>query len=201
MKILFISASDKNYDGRTRALLDALYCVGNVVEITVSEENKNYGNEYYIKKGSYVSFINRSVILGKTIKNIDCLFIDNRKASIPGLILKKLIHPKVTFYDARELYLKNEVIAIKSKLGCISEKKVIEEADYVVCANCERKKIMEDIYALKNDILVFENYRELHYSTIVDVKKLENPIYRKRFTLSFYQTYCFSFCFFSDLQS
>ena len=38
MKILFISAANKNFDGRTRALLDVLNSFAEVIDITATQE-------------------------------------------------------------------------------------------------------------------------------------------------------------------
>ena len=166
MKILFISAADKDFDGRTRALTDILKKFADVIEITGTKKEDHKEHEHFriSLQNGYYTFIKKSIIAGKTVKNVDCIFVDNRKATIPALKLYKILHPKKMYYDARELYLKNEVKGITSKIGCLFEEKMIAKADFVICANYERKKIMEKKFTHKNDILVFENFRKLLYT-------------------------------------
>ena len=55
--------------------------------------------------------------------------------------------------------------SLSGKIGCFFEKRMIERADIVICAGRERKEIMEKEYRLKSDIMVFENFRSLKYSS------------------------------------
>lgn len=177
MNILFISAADKQFDGRTRALLDILNNIGSVFEITATN-----GKEIYKEKEcrinthgrtGYLRFIKKSISYAKNIRNIDCVFLDNRKSVIPGLKIYKILNPNVIIYDARELYLKEEVSTLASKIGCFYEKKAIAAADVVLCANEERRGIMLEKFKHNGDILVFENFRKLEYSEEVNSEELK----------------------------
>ena len=81
-----------------------------------------------------------AVKTGKEKKKIDILVLDNRKSIIPGLILRKILRPDVTIIDCRELYIKKEVKHIAGKIGCLIERKGIETADVIICANEFRSK-------------------------------------------------------------
>ena len=66
MKILFISAANKNFDGRTRALLDVLNSFADVVDITTTQESDFVNNNsYYVNYKSYKEFIRKTVEIGK----------------------------------------------------------------------------------------------------------------------------------------
>ncbi|MBF1331986.1 MAG: hypothetical protein HXM66_04325, partial [Mogibacterium diversum] len=116
MKILFISAANKNFDGRTRALLDVLNSFADVVDITTTQESDFVNNNsYYVNYKSYKEFIRKTVEIGKEHRDVDFIFADNRKATVPALKLNKLLKPKAVIYDARELYLQRETHGFASK--------------------------------------------------------------------------------------
>lgn len=177
MRILFISAANKQFDGRTRALLEILKSFAEVFEITSTNGEDVYKEREFLvhmngSKG-YLSFINKAISIGEKIGDIDCLFIDNRKATIPGIRLKRILNPGMVVYDARELYLKEEVNGISGKIGCHFEEKMISMADIVICANKERREIMLDKFKHKGTILVFENFRKLRFSENADLEKIK----------------------------
>ena len=165
MKILFISAANKNFDGRTRALLDVLNSFADVVDITTTQESDFVNNSsYYVNYKSYKEFIRKAVEIGKDHRDVDFIFADNRKATVPALKLNKLLKPKAVIYDARELYLQRETHGFASKVGCFFESRMIAKAALTICANEERKQVMEKEYGKIGAILVFENFRKLSYS-------------------------------------
>ena len=162
MKILFISAANKNFDGRTRALLDVLNSFADVVDITTTQESDFVdNNSYYVNYKSYKEFIRKTVEIGKGHRDVDFIFADNRKATVPALKLNKLLKPKAVIYDARELYLQRETHGFASKVGCFFESRMIAKAALTICANEERKQVMEKEYGKIGAILVFENFRKL----------------------------------------
>ncbi len=164
MKILFISGADKKFDGRTRELESILKRIGNVTSLTPSPENVAE-NDITVKspdKG-YVSFIMSVAAACRDIEDVDIIFADNRKASVPALRAKKKYKNAKLVYDARELYFYREMTSLSGKIGCVFEKRMLEKADFVICAGRERKEIMEKEYNLKNPVMVFENFRKLVY--------------------------------------
>ena len=98
--------------------------------------------------------------------------LDNRKATIPGMIIRKMIKPHYTIQDSRELYLINEVKHFSGKIGCIFEKIMAKEADIVICANEERAKIMQHEYKLARLPLTYENLRQLEYSSEDNIEEI-----------------------------
>ena len=67
-------------------------------------------------------------------------------------------------YDCVELYLMHDVKHLAGKIGCVFEKRMINKADIIICANPERAEFMRNIYGLKVLPLVYENKRQLTYN-------------------------------------
>ncbi len=157
MKVVLISNAQVEYDGRLRELIKIAEDIGETTAITNN-------------RISYFKYIFKSVKKAMKINNVDILFIDNRKAVIPGLIINFLKRPKHIILDVRELYLIEEQIRTVTKIGCIFEKIMIKKADIVICANIYRANIMKDYFKLKETPLVYENIRKLEY----DNNSIEN---------------------------
>ena len=121
----------------------------------------------YVCNENYLSFISKCIKFGKEHKNqgYDILVLDNRKATIPGIFLRKILHPRFTIQDCRELYLSREIKYLTGKIGCYFEKYMVKKADIVICANSERAQLMQEEYKLKNTPLTYENLRKLEYSS------------------------------------
>lgn len=168
MKILLISYGDLDYDGRLRSLISLFNRIGDVYSYTRGSKSITEHGE--VCDLPYGLFIKNSIVFAKKKTNIDVLVLDNRKATIPGLIIKKMINPRCVIQDCRELYLINEVKHFASKIGCIFEREMIKKADIVICANRERAKIMKHIYDLSEEPLVYENLRQLKYSSEDDIQ-------------------------------
>ncbi|MCI8800042.1 MAG: glycosyltransferase family 4 protein [Lachnospiraceae bacterium] len=164
--IAVISFGDYDFDGRLRALIDNFSQLGNVYCFTRGTANINIESVNY--SGGYLKFIYLCVRYIKKIKRkfkLDAIILDNRKATIPGLILKQIM-PAVTYVqDCRELYLLNETHSLIGKLGCIFERKMSKKAHIVICANEERAERMVNEYGLSIQPLVYENLRQLKYSS------------------------------------
>lgn len=184
MKILFISAADQQYDGRTRALLQILRNCGDVTAISTTKgESEHTEDTHLIGQGEgrgYLRFVREAVRIGKQHRDAEVLFLDNRKATLPGLLLRRAFRGRTVIYDARELYLKEEVSGLSSKIGCFFEEKMIAKADTVICANEERRSIMEKRFRHRGEILVFENFRKLCYAEDVSLPQLEKE-FQERF--------------------
>lgn len=164
LKILFISGANKEFDGRTRELESVLKKIGDVTSLTPMSE-KTADDDIIVKnpENGYFSFLRSISAACGNIKHVDIIFADNRKASIPALRMKKKYKDAKLVYDARELYFYREMTSVYGRIGCIFEKKMLEKADFVICANRERKEIMKKEYNLKNPVMVFENFRKLNY--------------------------------------
>lgn len=162
MKIVLISYGDYNFDGRLRELIKAFSCVGELKCFCRGDLPKNQGESY--KGNNYFGFIKYVVNKCNALKSIDVMVLDNRKATIPGLILKHILKPKAVIQDCRELYVSRDVKHLAGKLGCFFEKKMIEKADILICANEDRAEIMCEMYDLKEKPIVYENLRQLQYS-------------------------------------
>lgn len=163
--ILLISHGDYEYDGRLRELLKVANNIGNVFCITKGSKESSKNHRIYTG-GNYLQFIIKAVNYGKKISSkIDILFLDNRKSIIPGIILSRILKPKIIILDCRELYIAKELKHLTGKIGCFVEKKGIEKANIIIAANSFRAEIMQEIYHLKEKPLVYENLRKLEYSS------------------------------------
>ena len=119
-----------------------------------------------------MAFIRRAAHLFEELGNIDVVFADNRKATVPALRIKKK-HPGVRIIqDARELYLRSEMTSFTSRVGCIFEEKLYKKADVIIAANDYRARRMQQEYALQKKPLVYENLRRLTYSPDADPAQL-----------------------------
>jgi len=179
VNILFVSNGVYEYDGRLRELIKIAKQIGNTTYITriSSKSSKKENSHVAINTHgllSYLRFIFKTMRVVYNLNNIDVLFIDNRKAVIPGLMIKIFKKPRVTIQDVRELYLMNEVNYLTGKIGCFLEKLLIKRADILICANKYRSKIMQEHYSLSEMPLVYENIRKLEFDNCYSIKELES---------------------------
>lgn len=175
MRILLISYGDLDYDGRLRSLISVFERLGKVYPFTKRSNFVDQNGKLH--SSSYTDFIKNSVEYAKKLKDIDLLVLDNRKAIIPGLIIKKILRPKFTIQDCRELYLFREVKHFSGKIGCIFERIMTRKEDIVICANVERAAIMQREYKLTRMPLVYENLRKLEYSAQDRIEQLADKFY------------------------
>ena len=174
MDILLISYGDAEFDGRLRSLIQLFSQIGNLHSITRSQTPPN--NLSIVTNVSYGKFIIKSIRFASKLKKIDWLVLDNRKATIPGLIIKRKFKPNITIQDCRELYLIRETKHFSGKIGCMFEKIMSKRADIVICANQERAQIMQKEYGLRKQPLIYENLRKLEYKSDGELKKAEVTI-------------------------
>jgi len=170
MNILLISYGDIDYDGRLRSLISVFEKLGKVFSYTRGKKPLNENS--IVCKESYSTFIIHAIRFAKSIKDVNILVLDNRKATIPGLIIKRIINPDCVIQDCRELYLHNEVHHLAGKIGCFFEKSMAKKSDIVICANEERAVIMRKEYGLQYLPVTYENLRKLEYSSEAVVKQL-----------------------------
>ena len=114
MNILFLSYGRFEYDGRQRELIKVCKQLGKTYYLTCAGEDYVPAEPEHIcfrpaGRGAYLAFIRRAAHLFEELGNIDVVFADNRKATVPALRIKKK-HPGVRIIqDARELYLRSEM--------------------------------------------------------------------------------------------
>lgn len=177
MNILFLSYGRYEYDGRQRELIKVCKQLGKTYYLTCAGEDYVPAEPEHIcfrpaGRGAYLAFIRRAVSLFEELGNIDVVFADNRKATVPALRIKKK-HPGVRIIqDARELYLRSEMTSFTSRVGCIFEEKLYKKADVIIAANDYRARRMQQEYALQEKPLVYENLRRLTYSPDADPAQL-----------------------------
>lgn len=175
MKILLISASDVECDGRLRELIELLKKIGSV-HVLASGNIKDEFIWYYEfdnKMNNYLSFVKRCVDVAKTQGLFDVVFADNRKAILPAIWIKKRKLARIAVQDVRELYLYKDVNHLQGKIGCIIEKLFNNKFDINICANEMRAIMMQKVFNIRKDVLVFENIRELKYSKCISLEELE----------------------------
>lgn len=164
MKLLLISYGDYDYDGRLRELFKIFSGFGTLYAITRGATPQNDRHWLYTQNG-YTNFIRAAVSYGKRIGSVDLLILDNRKSVIPGLLLRRKLHPHAIVQDCRELYTSKDVKHFVGKVGCVFERIGINRANILICANQERAGFMKELYHLKEPPLVYENLRQLEYSS------------------------------------
>lgn len=175
MKVFFISNGIWEFDGRLRELINVASGLGDIKYITrvMNKDLRTSENHIQVNGNNYFQFVKKAVIEGCRYKNMDIIFVDNRKAIIPASILMFFIGPRKVILDVRELYFFKEVKHITGKIGCIFEKLMIKKADVVICANKYRAELMKEYYCLKATPFVYENLRKLVYSHRADYKSLK----------------------------
>ena len=171
MKILLISYNDVQKDGRLNELRRSLDYLGEVcvVSNTSSDGMPGRGSLFAFQssgKFSYIEFIKYCKAIAKEKGPFDLIAADNRNCIIPALRCKNAGLCTYTLYDARELYILEEVKSLKSKIGCIIEKMYVSKFDVVTCANSFRAEAMVKLYGLKKTPIAFENIRRLEYSDL-----------------------------------
>lgn len=162
--IIIISYSNLEYDGRLKSFLEVLNKLGKLYCFTNGFKPVNK-NSKVCHARSYARFINEAISFAKKIimyHDIDIVFLDNRKATIPGLILNRIFPNLVYILDCRELYIPNEIKRVSGKLGCYFERVMINNSNIVICANKERSVYMKKEYGI-NAPIVYENIRRLKY--------------------------------------
>lgn len=162
MKFFLISFGDYDYDGRLRELMKVFAQLGEVSALTRGSVPVFAKHTLYA--GGYAGFIREAIRCAKNQGGFDVLVLDNRKAVIPGLVVRALMRPKAMVQDCRELYVPEDVRHFAGKVGCFFEKMGIRSADVIICANQERAQFMKKIYCLQDVPLVYENLRKLEYS-------------------------------------
>lgn len=184
MNVLVVSYGNLNYDGRLRELIDVASRAGSTISITAGTESEYTAidNGYIYSGQSFIGFIKFCIRKARGIRGIDVLIVDNRRAVIPSLLIKKRICAKCVVQDVRELYLMNEVGHLTGKIGCLVERYLIKRADLLLCANDYRAEIMKKIYGLKTRPTVFENYRMLSFSEKYRQEEYDKK-YSKLFTI------------------
>ena len=163
MKILLISYGDIGFDGRLRSLINVFSQMGEVYAFSRGSVPLNEISK--ICNLPYTKFIGEAIRFAKKIDKIDWLVLDNRKATIPGLLIKKKYKPNIVIQDCRELYLINEVKHLTGKIGCVFEKMMVKRSDIVICANQERCEIMQREYKLDKTPISYENLRKLEFES------------------------------------
>jgi glycosyltransferase involved in cell wall biosynthesis len=168
MKILFLSYGNSEYDGRQRELLKVCQMIGDVYYVTRINSNEDIKSERHYgvieQKFSYIKFFLKSIKVAKSIKDFDILFIDNRRAVLPGFIIKWLSRSVYIVQDVRELYITKEIKHVVGKIGCFFEQKFMKKVNLLISANEQRANIMEKIFNVNSRPISYENVRRLNYS-------------------------------------
>jgi len=181
---LFVSYGLFEYDGRLRELIKVSKYIGdkfiyitraNSTESRISKNHCTFSNNTIFK---YFLFIIYVLIKAFKMKEIDLLFIDNRRSIIPGIFIYLIKKPNNIIYDSRELYLFKEMNNLFGKIGSVFECYFIKKSNIIISANKYRAKIMTEIYNLKKPPLVFKNIRKLEYNNKKITEKFKSK-YKK----------------------
>lgn len=166
MKILLISFECREKDGRLNELIRVCDLIAETAVISRAESKAGTAgknNFLYVnhKRINYLRFLLYCIKVARSLGNTNLLFADNRAAILPAMICKILLRAKFMVYDARELYILNEVHHFRGKVGCLIENIWIRKFDIITCANGFRAEAMKKIFRLENAPIVFENIRRL----------------------------------------
>ncbi len=161
MRILYLSFTDKNFDSRTRDLLEVAHGLGEIFYVGmaktqyVDEKNCVVG----ISSNKIISFIKFVIVALKCAvqQEYHALFIDNYHASLCALIIRLFRKHLLIIQDVRELYLPENLPSVFGKMLVRCEKRLMKQADVVICANDIRSKICKGMFHLENFPIVFEN--------------------------------------------
>lgn len=177
MNLFFISYGIWEHDGRMRELVGVCQLLGSTQYVTrvTSDFSQQDKDHHYITNNSFLTpfvFIFKSLFIALRMEKIDVLFVDNRMAVMPAILIKRLKRPTFLVQDVRELYLLNETKHIKGKIGCIFEQYLMRQADVVISANHHRADIMKSSFHLDEKPIVFENIRDLKYTGMMSKKEI-----------------------------
>lgn len=175
MKILLISYDYYKYDGRLRELIKVAKELGEVTYITRSSDGETPQEAAHILYedrgyGNFIRFVCRQA---RKLRDLDMIFIDNRKGILPGFLAKRLTGADYVVQDCRELYDMKSAEGLPGKIGCIIEKIFIGKSDVVIAANAYRAKIMVKMFGLKKKPLNYENIRRLEYISREEQQRVE----------------------------
>lgn len=160
MKFLVISCGNADYDGRLRELLKVCNDLGDVSCYSYGSKELFRGHHLYGSGVSYGQFI-RNVLRDAGKEEADAIFVDNRRATIPAMLLNRKKKAKLIL-DCRELYDASQFKELFNKIGCMAERRCAKKADILICANSFRADYMEKHWGTRRPI-VFENVRKLEY--------------------------------------
>ena len=145
VEVTLVSFSNIEKDGRLKELYKVCQRLGTTQVI----DRKNESIIKYFFKLIFKS------------RNCKYLVVDNRAVIPFTLLLLFLKKFQYIIQDCREMYFFEEQKTLKSKIGCIFEKKLIKKANIILVANKYRARIMKKYYNLKLEPIVFENIRKL----------------------------------------
>lgn len=180
MKILILSLSNLDLDGRSRALID-IFCHLGEVKVIINYKRKSYflrDKVYYCNPSlwNFITILRFFFGYIKKTNSSDLIMVDNRKAALLALLLYPIIKNRTLIYDMRELYTCEESKSIINKLGTYLESYFIGLADLVICANKHRARIVQVKYSTKIKPLVIENNRSIFNPSKISNNKLSDII-------------------------
>lgn len=174
MRILFISHGIYDYDGRLRELIKIAHALGDTTSIyRAIKPPHDPQARLFPMQGSYLGFFRFCQQIFREEGPFEVLFLDNRKAILPGNWLKRWQPGLKIIQDARELYLLKDMDNLNSKIGSVVETIFDRKADITIAANAYRAKAMQEAYHLKETPLVYENLRRLSAGEKPLVKTIE----------------------------
>lgn len=155
-----ISCGNIDYDGRLREFVKVFGKLGEIVCFSYGSHALFPGHHVYDSEVGYLQFIKSVKKEAETIE-ADIVFVDDRRATIPALIVNRK-KKAILIQDCRELWELKTAESIVGKIGCIAERFCIRRADVLICANSFRAEHMVNSWGTIRPI-VFENIRRLEY--------------------------------------
>ena len=173
-KVLIVSNGFYETDGRLRELVEIAQLIGDTFLISRASE-KVFSNHFVFnsKSNNYLSFLRFCYKVAIQIPDLTIVWADNRKALIPGQLIKQKLNNIKTICDSRELYIIKNVKHLVGKFGCVIERIFNKKYDVLICANQERAELMKKLYGLPKAPLVYENIRRLNYSPSAKIQEFQ----------------------------
>lgn len=168
MNILLISRGNFDFDGRLQELSRVFSQLGRLYAFTLGSASRWKDHTVCsipCNGRHYPDFVRAAVRYGRSVAPVDILVIDNMYAALPGMILQRKLRPALMIQDCRELSIIQYCAGFKSRTICKLEQMSARRADAVICANQERAGMMEREFRLKRQPLIYENLRQLSYSS------------------------------------
>lgn len=167
MRLFVLSLSDYHSDGRLKTIIRTaakLYKV-DVFSPKIDHnfnENENITFVGIVRENSLVNRLKEFIAILRRLSATKLILVSNRKAACLSFLLFLFLRRKTIVYDMREFYEFNARSSVKQNIGTIIETCFINNfADFIICANEERRRLLKLKIKKNIELLVFENIRKL----------------------------------------
>lgn len=169
-KIIFLTSSDINRDGRTKELIDLISFHANVDLISVNSKFIHGLSNSKLRISILVVLLIikffKFVLSKKNKSNEQVIFVDNYVAALSYRFISLFLKFKKVIYDMRELYVDYDNYKFFTKFVLQHEKYVFSSCDVLIVPNKARGDYIRENFSIAGSIMLFENIRFLKPSYI-----------------------------------